>query len=83
MIMVCAAIILAVSSGAIVYIVTSQYTVLYYRSTFEAMTFQIHSSLDIGLKNNYLVSQSLSDIMGIHCPNTTYWPNCRYLVMKR
>ena len=49
-----------------------------YVLSFDILVLQIQSALTVGLKNNYLTSQTLSQALAMNCPEVQNWPNCRF-----
>eukprot|EP01036_Dinobryon_divergens_P023365 gene23365-31704_t len=47
-----------------------------YVLSFDILVLQIQSALTVGLKNNYLTSQTLSQALAMNCPEVQNWPNC-------
>mmetsp|Transcript_30175 Transcript_30175/g.43099 ORF Transcript_30175/g.43099 Transcript_30175/m.43099 type:complete len:966 (+) Transcript_30175:45-2942(+) len=68
--------ILAIICGVVVFYAVQYYVLIPYTDSFHSETIQIQNSLDIGLNNNYLASQSLSQNFAVHCPKASIWPNC-------
>ena len=64
--------------GFYVYNLVLFYFLSGYVGSFNTLVLQIESALTVGLKNNYLTSQTLSQALAMNCPEAHNWPNCRF-----
>ena len=77
MTLIVAALVVIIVGGYYVYTLVLDYFLSQYVGDFNSLALQIGVALKVGLKNNYLASQTLSQAIALHCPDAELWPNCR------
>lgn len=75
--LIIAALVVIVVGGYYVYTLVLDYFLSQYVGNFNTLVLQVGVALNVGLKNNYLASQTLSQAIALHCPDADQWPNCR------
>lgn len=50
--------------------------------SFDILVVQTFGALKVGLRNNYLASQTLSQVVALNCQTVSHWPKCRFFVLS-
>eukprot|EP01036_Dinobryon_divergens_P033819 gene33819-43701_t len=70
------AIAMAAVGGFFVFDFVHYYFLSQYLDSFNTLALQTFGALTVGLRNNYLACQALSEEVALHCPTGSHWPNC-------
>ena len=74
------AIAMAAVGGFFVFDSVHNYFLSQYVDSFNTLALQTFGALTVGLRNNYLACQSLSEEVSLYCPTGSHWPTCRCFV---